>query len=55
MRHLRYLVIFLIALAFLTPSATAAVKKHGKRPNYRYHAPKYQYKKPKIKGVKHTH
>ncbi len=55
MRHLRFLVAFLISLAFLTPTASAAVKKHGKRPDYRYHAPKYVYKKPKIKGAKHRH
>ena len=55
MRYLRFLVVFVLALAFMTPAASAGVRKHGKHPNYKYKAPKYQYKKPKIKGAKHRH
>jgi len=49
MRTLAHLLLFVLAIGVIVPSADAW-PKHTKKPDYRYKTPNLKYKKPKIKG-----
>jgi hypothetical protein len=55
MRALKHLMLLLLAVGILLPSADARPKHNNKKANYKYKVPKNKYKKPKISGGRRVH